>query len=195
MWYEVSSGMYLFIIPLLLGFTFNAASALTAAYSRRWGEKEGSRVTLVLRDILGIPVWATGFLMAVRAPSPRLFMKTGVSQAAGLMLVGAGALIILLALSAIRSRAAAPSTRDHLVRTGLYGRMRHPIHSGTLLELAGLLLLSPTRAVAIACTLGFVWVLVQTGLEEYDLRQRLPDYRDYMNEVPRFLPRLRPKRS
>jgi len=186
--------MFLFLLPLLLGFTFNAASALTTAFSRHWGEKKGSLATGVLRNVLGIPVWAIGFLMAVRAPSPRLFTKTDAIQAAGLILVGAGALIILLALSSIRSRAAVPSIRDHLVRTGLYGRMRHPIHSGTLLEFAGLVLLRPTRAVAIACALGFVWVLVQTGLEEYDLGQRLPDYRDYIDQVPRFLPRLHPKK-
>lgn len=186
--------MHLFLIPLLLGFTFNAASALTTAFSRRWGEKKGSLVTAVLRNILGIPVWAIGFFMAVRAPSPGLFTKTEVTEVAGLILVAAGGVIILMALSAIRGRAAAPSTQDQLIRAGLYAHVRHPIHSGTLLEFAGVLLLRPTRAVAIACALGVVWVLVQTGLEEYDLRERLPDYRDYMDQVPRFLPRLLRKR-
>lgn len=32
--------------------------------------------------------------------------------------------------------------------------------------------------------------MVQTRLEEIDLLQRMPNYRDYMNAVPRFLPRL-----
>ena len=37
----------LFLIPLVLGFAFNLASAFTGAYSRRWGEKCGSVITII----------------------------------------------------------------------------------------------------------------------------------------------------
>jgi protein-S-isoprenylcysteine O-methyltransferase Ste14 len=84
-----------------------------------------------------------------------------------------------------------PSTRDTLVHSGIYAHVRHPIHTGTFLEFMGLLLLIPTQTVTLACTVGLAWVLVQTRLEERDLLQRLPDYREYMNRVPRFLPRFR----
>ena len=47
--------MYGFLISLLVGFVLARASAFTAAYSQRWGER-GSRVaTLILRNFLGIP--------------------------------------------------------------------------------------------------------------------------------------------
>jgi protein-S-isoprenylcysteine O-methyltransferase Ste14 len=44
----------------------------------------------------------------------------------------------------------------------------------------------------VACSLGWIWVLIQARLEEADLLQRLPAYRQYMQGVPRFVPRLRP---
>lgn len=183
--------MFLFLIPLLAGFTFNSASALTTAFSRRWGEGRGSLITAILRNVLGIPVWAIGFLMAVRAPSPGLFAKTIAVDAVGILLIAVGGVIIIIALFAIRARAAVPSTADRLVRSGLYSSIRHPIHSGTFLEFVGIFLLHPTQTVAVACVLGTVWANVQTRLEEYDLLQRLPSYREYMSQVPRFVPRLR----
>lgn len=49
----------------------------------------------------------------------------------------------------------------------------------------------PTSTVVLACALGFAWLIIQARLEEVDLLQRLPAYREYMEQVPRFLPRLR----
>jgi protein-S-isoprenylcysteine O-methyltransferase Ste14 len=42
----------------------------------------------------------------------------------------------------------------------------------------------------IACILGMLWVLVQARLEEWDLLQRLPAYKQYMENVPRFVPKI-----
>ncbi len=42
----------------------------------------------------------------------------------------------------------------------------------------------------LACALGVAWILLQTRLEEYDLLQRLPGYREYRRAVPCFPPRL-----
>jgi protein-S-isoprenylcysteine O-methyltransferase Ste14 len=61
-----------------------------------------------------------------------------------------------------------------------------------LLVFVGLALLRPTLALVLASAIGALWlVLVQAKLEELDLVQRLPAYRAYMAEVPRFIPRLR----
>jgi protein-S-isoprenylcysteine O-methyltransferase Ste14 len=79
-----------------------------------------------------------------------------------------------------------PSVRDTLVRHGLYARVRHPIYSGMMLVFVGLALLRPTATVVVACALGFRWLMVQARLEELDLVQRLPAYREYMEQVPRF---------
>jgi protein-S-isoprenylcysteine O-methyltransferase Ste14 len=150
-------------------------------------------VSAILRNVLGIPVWMIGFVLAARTPSPVLLTSTVAATLVGWLLITVGAAIILIALVTIRFRAAGPSVQDTLAQSGIYARVRHPIHAGTLLEFAGLFFVAPILTVALACALGVVWVLVQTRLEEIDLLQRLPSYRDYMNAVPRFLPRFRIK--
>ena len=88
-----------------------------------------------------------------------------------------------------------PSVRDKLVRHGLYAYVRHPIYSGGMLIALGLGLLKPTSTVLSAGTLGIFWLVIQARLEEVDLLQRLPEYRRYMEQVPRFIPRFGEKRT
>jgi len=76
---------------------------------------------------------------------------------------------MILALFALRGRAAFPSTRDPLVRQGPHAHARHPIHSGLLLALFALVLISPTRATLLACLIAVVWIVIQSRLEEIDL--------------------------
>src|SRR4030043_229723 len=97
-------------------------------------------------------------------------------------------------LVSIRSKAAAPSTEDTLVNKGIYSMIRHPIHSGTFLEFAGILILWPSLQVSIACAVGVLWIILQSRFEEKDLIKRIPEYRDYMNQVPRFFPSLMKKK-
>jgi protein-S-isoprenylcysteine O-methyltransferase Ste14 len=66
--------------------------------------------------------------------------------------------------------------------------------AGLLLEFAGLVLLRPTQATVLACAIGVGWVHIQARCEETDLLQRLSAYREYMGQVPRFLPRVRARR-
>ena len=77
-------------------------------------------------------------------------------------------------------------------RTPLFYKwVRHPIYAGVLLMLPGLVLLRPTLTVLIASVATVIWVFIQARLEEMDLIQRIPEYKDYMREVPRFIPRGR----
>lgn len=182
--------MYTFLIPLLLGFALNSASDFTAAYSRLWGERGGRLASSILRNVVGIPVWAAGFCLAFRTPSTMLFHPSLISDTLGWLVIIAGAGIIAWGLLALRWRAAIPSVRDTLVVDGPYAFVRHPLYSGMFLEFTGLLLLSPTRVVGLACILGLAWGLLQARLEEIDLVKRLPAYVEYMQRVPRFLPSL-----
>jgi protein-S-isoprenylcysteine O-methyltransferase Ste14 len=183
-----------FLAPLVVGFALGAASTFTTAFSRRWGERIGQRVTFVLRNVLAFPLWVAGLGLAVRTPSPALFDPPRPVQALGWLLLAAGSVLQLLALLALRSRALMPSMRDTLVAQGPYAHIRHPIYAGLLLQLAGLVLLRPTRAAAIACSIGVAWVFIQARCEEADLLQRLPAYREYMKRLPRFVPRVGTRR-
>ena len=180
-----------YLVPLFLGFIFNCASAFTTFYSHRLGERGGKLVTIVLRDVAGIPVWAIGYGMAVITTSPTLFEPTLISLILAWLFVLTGGVIIISGLISLRWRAAAPSVQDTLVVQGLYAQIRHPLYSGMILELVGLFLWIPTLSVLVACILGVLWVMVQARLEEMDLVERLPAYKDYMQRVPRFVPRLR----
>ena len=73
---------------------------------------------------------------------------------------------------------------------GPYARVRHPLYDGVLIQLTGLCLLMPRWPVLLACGLAAAWIQVQARLEERDLLERVPGYREYMARVPRFLPRL-----
>jgi protein-S-isoprenylcysteine O-methyltransferase Ste14 len=173
---------------MVVGFLFNWVSAFTAVFSHRLGECWGSRLSFIFRNILGIPVWAFGIALAIRTRSSRWFTPDPVFKVLGWVLISSGCGIILLGLNAIRWRAAMPSIRDELVQDGIYAHIRHPIHAGTFLEMAGLWVLFPTRAVTLACGLWLIWVFIQTRLEEIDLVQRIRGYREYMDRIPRFLP-------
>jgi protein-S-isoprenylcysteine O-methyltransferase Ste14 len=180
--------MYYFLIPLLSGFISNLASAFTSYYSEKWGEKTGTFVTILLRDIFGIPVWAFGFVMAIKESGKIFFYPSLVSQIAGWSIIAAGVAIIVTALIIIRIRAAAPTVNDKLVRTGIYSLVRHPIHCGTFLEFAGLLILWPSLNVALSFLLGTLWIYIQSLFEERDLLKRIPEYAEYKNKVRRFFP-------
>lgn len=68
----------------------------------------------------------------------------------------------------------------------LYRHMRHPLYVGLMIGLWA----APTMTMAhllfaLLCT-GYIFVGVR--LEEQDLEKALPEYRQYKQEVPRFLP-------
>jgi protein-S-isoprenylcysteine O-methyltransferase Ste14 len=181
----------MFVVPLVLGFAFDSLSAFTAVYSQRWGNRIGKLVSLVLRNVLGMPLWVLGFVLAVRIPSHKLFDSTPFIEASGWLLVVAGAAIILWALLALGRRAAVPTMGDTLVAGGPYAHVRHPIYSGTFLEFISLFLLQPTSSTLLACSVGIIWLMIQARLEEVDLLKRIPSYREYLHRVPCFVPRLR----
>jgi protein-S-isoprenylcysteine O-methyltransferase Ste14 len=65
--------------------------------------------------------------------------------------------------------------------------------AGLVLEFAALVRVRPRNLLLLAAVLGCAWVFVQARLEERNLLRRMPAYREYMNRVPGFLPRLASK--
>jgi protein-S-isoprenylcysteine O-methyltransferase Ste14 len=182
--------MYWFLVPLITGFACHLASAFADALSRRWGPRRTAIAVALLRNILGVPLWAAGFVMAARHWAAPLLHPSTLTAAAGWLLAATGATFILMALAVIGRRAFWPEEGDRVAREGIYARVRHPIHAGVLLEFAGLILIRPTLPVVIAGGTGALWALLQTLAEEHDLARRLPGYRRYMADTSRFIPRL-----
>lgn len=181
--------MYLFLVPLLIGFFFNWASAFTGFFARRLGESGGRWTCFILRNILGIPVWTIGLVLAFSQSAPEILPASPILVFLGWMTIAAGSILILWALSLLGWRAVRPTVGDTLVSGGPYSRIRHPIHSGVLLEFLGLILVRPALPVVLACVLGCLYIYVQSRLEEIDLLSRMPAYREYMERLPRFFPR------
>jgi len=182
----VGKAIYLIII----GFALVGASAFTAAYSRWWAEKGGRWATIILRNLLGIPLWFAGFVLAWLEPSPLLLNPNITLKLIGSFLIILGSIPFIWGHIKLGWRTHMPSIKDTLVQQGLYSYVRHPIYTGGFAILAGLALIKPTLAFELACILGVIWLIVQARLEEIDLLQRMQDYKDYMRRVPRFLPRL-----
>ena len=147
--------------------------------------------TMILRNFVGIPLWVIGYTLAWRAPAPWLVAPGTSVRVLGWLLVVAGSIPVIWGHLQLGWRTHMPSVRDTLVRSGLYGRVRHPIYAGALLIFPGLALVRPTSTVVAASAVGLAWAITQARLEELDLVQRLPAYREYMRDVPRFFPRLR----
>lgn len=111
---------------------------------------------------------------------------------AGLALVAAG--IAVGAAAALRLGTAltptpVPTAEGRLTTDGLYRFARHPIYTGVLAVVVGLTVRSGswiTLAVAVA-TVGFFDR--KARWEEARLAERYPDYPDYAESVPRFVPR------
>jgi protein-S-isoprenylcysteine O-methyltransferase Ste14 len=185
--------MYLFLILLLIGFAFNWASAFTDFYSRRFGEHRGRLISFITRNILGIPVWVIGLVLAFRESASPLFIPSLVTDILGWLLVVTGTVPMFWGLAFLGRRSFRPTQQDTLVSAGIYNHIRHPIYTGVLIEFVGGPLLHPMIPALIACAFGWGYIYVQARLEEFDLVRRIPSYRQYMDRVPRFFPRLRKK--
>jgi len=179
---------YRFLVPLIAGFALAGASAFTARLSHRFGERGGRMATSVLRNLLGIPLYFLGLVLAWRAPEPALIDTGGAIRLVAWALIIAGAVPVIVGHVQLGWRTHMPSVRDALMTGGLYAHVRHPIYAGGLLIFAGLALVRPTAPFALACALSGVFLIVQARLEEIDLLERLPQYREYMKRVPGFLP-------
>lgn len=189
--YLGAAGMGTAIIFIVTGFALVGASAFTAYFSRLWGGKGGQMATIVLRNLLGIPLWFTGFVLAWLKPSPFLFNPYLWTQLLGAFLIIAGSIPFIWGHIELGWRTHMPSVKDTLVRHGLYAYVRHPIYAGGFFIVVGLALLKPTYSFLLVCALVFIWIVIQARLEEIDLLQRMPDYKEYMKQVPRFVPRFR----
>jgi protein-S-isoprenylcysteine O-methyltransferase Ste14 len=109
----------------------------------------------------------------------------------GVVLVGAGGLVAVLALVGLRENLTAvprPVDGGRLVDTGVYGLVRHPIYTGIIVAAVGwgCATASPA-ALAMALVIG-VFFDVKSRREEAWLLAAYPAYADYRIRVRKLVP-------
>jgi protein-S-isoprenylcysteine O-methyltransferase Ste14 len=117
--------------------------------------------------------------------------------ALGLALMLAGLVVMLLAFRGLGPALTAtpvPRARAGLRTSGLYARVRHPIYTGLLLLMGGVIVRGPDPAAVAWFVVLAALLTVKALWEERMLAREYPAYSDYMRTTGRFLPRLRPAR-
>ena len=79
-----------------------------------------------------------------------------------------------------------------IVRTGVYGRVRHPRYLLYMLMVLSMAFLTGARPIFLLAFLNILLYQVLAPFEERELLDQYgPQYEDYQRSVPRFLPRLK----
>ena len=114
--------------------------------------------------------------------APHAAMAGDALGIAGLAVIAAG----FLALG--RNIQVAPHTKEgaHLVQSGIYRVLRHPIYSGIALCVVGLWLREPTLAAGIAGIVVIAFLGMKRRLEERFLMAAYPAYAEYRKRTVAF---------
>lgn len=79
----------------------------------------------------------------------------------------------------------------HVVATGPYALVRHPIYTGLILSALALALIRATIPALLGAALVAIGFALKAKVEERFLATELPDYPDYARRVPMLVPGLR----
>lgn len=142
------------------------------------------------------PVWLAAFIaiawaQSVYAPMGLNF-GTGWADFLGGLLVGAGLLLMLMAVQEFhRHHTTIMPRRDssHFVQSGIYKRSRNPIYLGDAMILAGLIL-RWDAVLSLPLIPLFVWVIEKrfiVGEEKHLRRTYKAQYASYLNRVRRWI--------
>lgn len=114
-------------------------------------------------------------------------------EAVGYLLMAVGLVLVVVAglrLGPSLTPTPMPTDTGRLTTTGLYRFSRHPIYSGVLSIVAGIVLRSGSIVIAAVGALTVAFFTVKARWEENRLRERYPEYDAYAARTGRFLPRL-----
>jgi protein-S-isoprenylcysteine O-methyltransferase Ste14 len=125
--------------------------------------------------------------------TPLLFSSNSL-RSAGVALCGLGLLLMAFAFISLRrviQIAPEPRSSGHLVTSGVYRWLRHPIYTGMLIIIVGLFIRRPTLVLAIASVVVIAFLLAKTRFEEELLVVKYPEYADYRRRTWGIIPGLR----
>ena len=134
-------------------------------------------------------VYVGPVFIAPLVPQNRFNISDSISLPIGILLFVLGC---ILGISALFKFGTIPSVRikSNLITTGVYGVVRHPIYSGTLIAVLGWTILLKSIISIIYFPILFLWYFLQTFVEERILIEQYGDqYLDYKKKVTkRFIP-------
>lgn len=111
----------------------------------------------------------------------------------GIAICAPGLVIIVAALVAmgrVMQVSPQPKADGHLVTRGIYGWLRHPMYSGILFIVVGLLVRTPALAAAIAGAALAALLVSKARFEEGLLLARYPGYAEYRRRTWGVIPFL-----
>lgn len=130
-------------------------------------------------------------LLPGRAGWPLVVQVLGV----GLVVVG---LVVMVAASRALGTALTPTPEprdgDRLRTEGPYRYVRHPIYSGVLIIVVGLVVRSGSAGSLVVGAVTVAFFHAKARWEERRLSARYPEYQAYAAATGRFVPRLTPRR-
>lgn len=140
-----------------------------------------------------VAVQAVLLATLVLAPDADHWTTSGGVGLVATLLIGVGLVIMVIAalgLGSALTPTPVPKSSARLATGGLYRYCRHPIYSGILLIVAGLVIGSGNLWAVPLGTITMVFFNAKAAWEETRLARQFPRYSDYAAVTPRFWPRI-----
>ncbi len=123
-----------------------------------------------------------------------LYAPTNFTKYLGMVISSWGVIIVMIAFRQISVWAfigLKKEEKSELITTGIHARMRHPIYTGTIMLVIGMLIAVPNFSVLVSVISILIYLPVGIYLEEKKLISVYGQkYLDYKNEVKAILPGL-----
>lgn len=140
----------------------------------------------VMGQFLLIGLFAVAVLMSAPAANP-LWHGVGIAICApGLAIIVAA----LAAMGRVMQVSPQPKADGRLVTRGVYAWLRHPMYTGILFIVVGLLVRTPSLAAGIVGATLAVLLVAKSRFEESLLMARYPDYTEYRRRTWGVIPFL-----
>ncbi len=125
------------------------------------------------------------------ASTPARYLLLGFCWTAAALFLGGGILAIRKYLTPLPY----PVDENQLVRSGVYGLVRHPLYTSMMLAAIGWTIFTASVAHLALTVVICMFFSFKASREESWLTERHPDYRDYADRTGKFIPRLPRKGS
>ncbi len=184
----------MFALLFAVVFFYTTHSLLASVAAKAWAARKlglGRWYRLFYSTVSVLQVLLVIWLLVKIPPTPVMDLPTFV-RGSGLVVLLAGSLLSVASVvrfGALGFLGLRDEQDNGLVRSGLHGRVRHPIYAGLILAALGWVLFTPTLQVLMSVMLTFIYLPIGIHLEERKLISQFgEEYLRYRVEVPALFP-------